>query len=96
MVGLQDFNKILIFISKSSYWRCSVKKVFFKNFTKLTGKDLYQTLFLNKVAGLRPKTIEKEILVKVFSCEFCEIFKNTSSQLLLYQSSFGVGGGESK
>ena len=83
MVGLQDFNKILIFISKSSYWRCSVKKTL-------------QTLFLNKVAGLRPKTIEKETLVKVFSCEFCEIFKNTSSQLLLYQSSFGVGGGESK
>ena len=26
--------------------------------------------FLNKVAGLRP-------LAQVFSCEFCEIFKNT-------------------
>ena len=27
----------------------------FRNFTKFTGKHLYQTLFLNKVAGLRPE-----------------------------------------
>ena len=35
--------------------RCSVKKVFFKIYEKLTGKHLRQSLFLNKVASLRPK-----------------------------------------
>ena len=36
-----------------------------------------QSLFFNKVVGLRPETIKKETLAKVFSCEFCEISKNT-------------------
>ena len=35
----------------SSHRRCSVV---LKNFTKFTGKHLGQSLFLNKVAGLRP------------------------------------------
>ena len=33
--------------------RCSVKKVFLKNFAKFTVTHLYQSLFFNKVAGLR-------------------------------------------
>ena len=41
-------------------------------FTKFTGK--HQSLFYNKVRDLRPA---KETLAHVFSCEFCEIFKNT-------------------
>ena len=44
-----------------------------KNFAKLTGKHLCQSLFFNK-AG-RPATSLKKRLV--FSCEFCEIFKYT-------------------
>ena len=56
-----------------------------RNFTKLTGKHRYQSLFYNKVAGsscrLRPATLlKKETLAQVFSCEFCEIFKNTLLQ----------------
>ena len=47
------------------------KKYVFKNFAKFTGKQLWQSLFFNKVAG------EEETLMEVFSCEFCEIFKNT-------------------
>ena len=39
-----------------------------RNFTKFTGKHLYQRLFFNKVAGLA--------LAQVFSSEFCEISKN--------------------
>ena len=39
--------------------------------------SLCQTLFLNKVAGLRPNFIKKETLAQVFSCEFCKISKNT-------------------
>ena len=45
-----------------------------RNFAKLTGKHLCQNLFLSKVAGL----IRKETLTQVFSCEFCEISKNTT------------------
>ena len=51
------------------------KKGILKNFTKFTGKHLCQSLFLNKVAGLRPVTLFKKTLAQVFSCEFCEIFK---------------------
>ena len=39
-----------------------------------------QALFFNKVVGLRPEAcnfIKKETLANVFSCEFCEITKNT-------------------
>ena len=41
-----------------------------KNISKFTGKHLCQSLFFNKVAGL------KKSLTVVFSCEFCEIFKS--------------------
>ena len=33
------------------------KKGVLKNFAKYTGKHLYQSLFFNKVAGLRPVTL---------------------------------------
>ena len=33
--------------------------------------------FFNKVAGVAWNSINKETLAQVFSCEFCEIFKNT-------------------
>ena len=55
--------------------RCSVKKIVLRNFAKFIGKQLCQSLFFNKVAGW-PK---KETLAQVFSCEFCEIIKNTFS-----------------
>ena len=49
----------------------------------LSDKEFYfQSLFFNKVAGLRPEAcnfIEKETLAQVFSCEFCEISKNIFS-----------------
>ena len=61
---------------RSSYQRCSFKKGVLKNFTKLTGKHLCQCLFFNKVAGAC-NFIKKETLAQVFSCQFCEIFKNT-------------------
>ena len=43
-----------------------------RNFAKFTGKHLLQSLFFNKVAGVRPATV----LEKVFSCEFGKISKN--------------------
>ena len=47
--------------------RCSVKKGVLRNFAKFIGKHLCQGLFFNK----------KDTLAQVFSCEFCEISKNT-------------------
>ena len=52
------------------------------NFTKLTGKHLCQSLLFNKVADLRSEAcnfIKKETVAQMFSCAFCEIFKNTFS-----------------
>ena len=57
------------------------KKSVLENFAKFTGKQLCQNLFVNKVVGFRPNKeslfINKETLAQVFSCEFCQIFKNT-------------------
>ena len=52
----------------------------FLQIAKFTGKHLRQSLFFNKVASLRSATfnfIEKETLSLVFSCEFCQISRNT-------------------
>ena len=56
--------------------RCSVVGAL-ENFAKFTGKHLCQSLFFNKVAGAACNFIKKETLAQMFSCEFCEIFKNT-------------------
>ena len=53
-----------------------LRKGVLRNFAKLTGKQLCQSLFFNKVAGLRPATLLKKRLWQ-FSCEFYEISKNT-------------------
>ena len=55
------------------------KKGVLRNFIKFTGKHLRQSLFLNKKASeLRPAFVfKKNALAQVFSCEFCEISKNT-------------------
>ena len=50
----------------SNHQRCSVRKCVLRNFAKFALKHLRQSLFL-----------KKDTLAKVFSCEFCEIFKNT-------------------
>ena len=74
---------------RSSHQRCSVKKGIPGNFTKFTGKHLYQSLFFNKVTDLRPVSflvklqtwdLKKKALAQVFSCELWEIFKSTFSQ----------------
>ena len=54
--------------------RCSRKK-FLKNFERLTAKHLYQSLFLNKIAGLGPATFLKK---RPHTGVFLRIFKNTS------------------
>ena len=36
---------------RRSHWRCSVRNSVLSNFTKFTGKQLWQSLFFNKVPG---------------------------------------------
>ena len=62
---------------RSSHQRCSMKKGVLGNFAKFTGKQLCQSLFFNKVAGLACNFTKKETPAQLFSCEFCDISKNT-------------------
>ena len=48
-----------------------------RNFAKFKEKYLCQSLSLNKAAGAACNFIKKETLAQVFSCEFCDISKNT-------------------
>ena len=47
---------------RSSHQRCSVRKGVLGNFTRFTGKHLYQVLFFNKVADPEPATLLKKRL----------------------------------
>ena len=64
--------------SRSSHPDVFCEKDVLTNFAEFTGKHMCQSLFFNKVACCN--FIIKETLPQVFSCEFCEIFKNTSFQ----------------
>ena len=70
---------------KSSHQTCSLIKCVLKNFAKLKGKHLCQSLFCNKACNF----IEKETLVQVYSCEFRDISENIS-RLLLYKCNFKI------
>ena len=62
--------------TRSSRQEVFCKKDVRRNFAKLLGNHLCQSLFFNKVAC---NFIKRETLAQVFSCEFCEISKNTYS-----------------
>ena len=66
----------MFYFSRSNFQRCSIIKIVIRNFAKFTEKNLCQSLFLNKVAGLS-NFIKKETLAQVFSCQFSGTFKNT-------------------
>ena len=62
--------------TKSSPPDVFCEKVVLRNFAKFTRKHLCQGLFFDKVSGAC-NFIKKEALAQVFSCEFCEISRNT-------------------
>ena len=74
---------------QSSHQRCSMKKGVLRNFTKFTGKHLCQSLFFNKVAGLRPATLlTKRLWHRCFPVNLVKFLRtlflqNTSGRLLL-------------
>ena len=68
---------------------CSVKKAVFRDFVKFTGKDQCQSLFFDKVAGLRLATLlKKRLWHRCFSVNNAKFRRtpfqqNTSGRLLL-------------
>ena len=59
---------------RSSHRGCSIRKGVLRKFAKFTEKHLCQSLFFNKVAGLRSAT---SLNMRHLHRCFCEIFKNT-------------------
>ena len=65
------------------------KKGVLRNFTKFTGKHLYQSLFFNRVADLGPAALlKKGLLHRCFPVNLAKFlrtpfFRNTSRRLLL-------------
>ena len=59
------YHKLKDVLIPEAATRDVIEKVVIKNFAIFTGKHLCWSLFL------------KETPIKVFSCEYCEIFKNT-------------------
>ena len=51
---------IAVLLDGISHRWCSIKKGALRNFAKFTGKHLGQSLFFNKVGGLRPATLLKK------------------------------------
>ena len=75
---------------RSSSRRYSLRKGALRNFTKFKGKHLCQSLFFNKVAGLKPATLlKKRLLHRCFPVNFANFLRtlflqNTSGRLLLF------------
>ena len=61
---------------RSSRPEVSCTRGVLKKFVKFTGKNLCWSLFFNKVTSLSLQVYRKQISVHVFSCKFCEIFKD--------------------
>ena len=76
---------------ESSRQELFCKKAVIRNFTKFTGKHLCQSLFFNKVAGLRPTTsLKKRPLHSCFPVNFVKFLRtpflqNICGRLLLSQ-----------
>ena len=75
---------------RSSHCRCSAERGFLKNFSKSTGKHLFQSPFLNKIAGLRSAfLLKKRLRHRCFPVNFAKFLRtpfaqNTSGLLLLW------------
>ena len=71
----EDQKNSAMTTSRNSHQSCSLRKGVLRNFVKFTGKHPCRGLFFNKV--VEKEFAKKETLAHVFSCEFCEISKNT-------------------
>ena len=87
---IDEFKHYILLIFSSSHRRCSVRKGVLRNFSKFTGKQLYQSLYFDKVAGLEPATLIKwRLLHRCFPVNFTKFLRtpflqNTCGRLLLH------------
>ena len=78
---------------RSSHCRCSAERGVLTNFSKSTGKHLFQSPFLNKIAGLRSAfLLKKRLWPRCFPVNFAKFLRtpfaqNTSGRLLLWTTS---------
>ena len=72
-----DVELIVISLDRSSHRSYFIKKCCLKRFAKFKGKHLCQSLFFNKVAGLRLQLYLKRDSGTGAFFKFCEIFENT-------------------
>ena len=73
-----SFIKILLECETafSKHQSCSMKKGVLRNFTKFTGKQLCQSLFFDKVAGLRAATLlKKRLWHRCFPLNFAKFLR---------------------
>ena len=65
-------------MGESSHRGCPVRKGVLRNFAKLTGKHLCQSLFFNKVGGLRPETLlKKRLWHRCFPVNFAKFLRTS-------------------
>ena len=64
------------------------KNLLLKKFYKTHRKNLCWSLFLIKMQAFRPTTLLESVLTQVFSCKYCETFKNTSFEEYLWKAGF--------
>ena len=62
---------------RSSHRRCSIKKVLLEITQNSQENTCAKVSFLIKFQASGSNFIKKDTLAQVFSCEFCEISKNT-------------------
>ena len=63
---------------RSSHRKCSIKKVFLEISQNSQENTCARVSFLMKFQASGCNFIKRETLAQAFSCEFCQIFKNTS------------------
>ena len=80
-----------LFFNKVAGCRSILRKGVLRNFAKFTGKHLCQSPYFNKVAGQVCNFIKIEDLTQVFSCELCEISKNTFFTEYVWATAFKAG-----
>ena len=100
LIGInREFSRILYWVkvsqNRSSLRRCSVKKDV--KISQISQENTCVGVFFNKVAGLRGCNLFKKRLQRMFSCEYCENFKNicfeehqrtTASERSVFRRSF--------
>ena len=75
-------------IIKPVFWRCSLEKVFLEISQNSQENTCARVSFSIKCSPKACNFIKKETLAQVFSCQFCEISKNTFSYRTLLVAAF--------